>query len=114
MGYLKASEKALKDGKGNNITPIYLTFDESRKVICGRFLNKAPVQSSVSDGTYNQYLFDSDEGLIKFHLGSATDNEAGAVMKLGKVYHIEFLGKEDLKGGKTVNKYHIEEIPYDA
>lgn len=114
MGYSKVAEKALKDGKGNNITPTYLSFDESRKVICGRFLNKAPVQSSVSSGTYNQYLFDTDEGLVKFHLGSATDNEAGAVMKLGKVYHIEFLGKEELPGKKTVNKYHIEEIEYDA
>ena len=113
MSYLQAAQKALKEGKGNNITPTYLTFDENRKVICGRFLNKAPVASSVSDGTYNQYLFDTDDGLVKFHLGSATDNEAGAVMKTGNVYHIEFLVKEDLKVGKTVNKYHIEEIPND-
>lgn len=113
MNYLKAAEKALKAGSGINITPTYVMFDENKRVICGRFIAKAPVQSSVSDGTYNQYLFDSDEGLIKFHLGSACDNEAGEIMKKDKVYHIEFLGKEDLKGGKSVNKYHIEEIPYD-
>lgn len=113
MSYLKRAQKVLKEGKGNNITPCYVTFSEDQKVICGRFLNKAPVASSVSDGFYNQYLFDSDEGLIKFHLGSATDNEAGAVMVVGRVYHIEFLVKEELKGGKTVNKYHIEEIPYE-
>jgi hypothetical protein len=113
MSYLKIAQKALKEGKGKNFSPVYITFGEDRKVVCGRFLHKAAVASSVSDGFYDQYLFDSDDGLIKFHLGSATDNEAGILMVAGKVYHIEYLGKEKLKGAKSVNKYHIEEIPYD-
>jgi len=111
MSYREMCEKAMKNERSINITPTFVNLTADEPVICGRFLSSCTVQSSVSDGTYNQYLFETDEGLIKFHLGSACDNEAGAVMKIRKVYHIEFLGKEKLDNTRSVNKYHIEEIP---
>jgi len=113
MNYKELCQKAMKDGNSVNISPLFVNFTDDERVICGRFLSSCSVQSSISDGTYLQYLFETDIGLIKFHLGSACDHEAGAVMKIGKIYHIEFLGKEKLKGGREVNKYHIEEIPYE-
>lgn len=111
MNFYEQAQQAFKDGNTINITPNYHVFDKENSIVCGRYISRSSVQSSVSNGTYMQYLFDTDDGLIKFHLGSATDSEAGEVMIKGHVYHIEYLGKEDLKGGKTVNKYHIEEIP---
>ena len=111
MNYKELCLKAMKEGHSINITPTFVNLTADEPVICGRFLSSCSVQSSVSDGTYLQYLFETDEGLIKFHLGSACDNEAGALMKTGKVYNIEFLGKEKLDSTRSVNKYHIEEIP---
>lgn len=110
MSYKDIAERALKDGQTENITPKYVEFTDVGDIIVGRYLARTQVKSNVSDGVYFQYLFDSDEGLIKFHLGSATDGEAGAVMKSGEIYHIEFLGKEKIGGGKSVNKYQIERI----
>jgi len=111
MSYRELCESRMKAGQSVNITPIFVNLTDDEPVICGRFLSSCTVNSSVSDGTYNQYLFESDAGLVKFHLGSACDHEAGAVMSIGKIYHIEFLGKEKLDNTRSVNKYHIEEIP---
>lgn len=113
MNYKELAEKALKAGKGVNLTPKFINFTEEENTIIGKYLASSPVQSSVSDGTYLQYLFDTDIGLIKFHLGSACDHETGVVMKVGNIYHIVFLGKEKISATREVNKYHIEEIPYE-
>jgi len=104
----------MKNGKSINITPKYVCFENEGDTIVGRFLSRSPVQSQTNQKVYFQYLFDTDEGLMKFHLGSATDGEAGCVMAEGDVYYVEFLGKEKIGNNKSVNKYHIEEIPIDS
>lgn len=111
--YLETAQKALKAGKTVNITPKYVTFESEGAVICGMYVSRSPVMSSVGEGQYYQYLFDTDDGLVKFHLGTATDHEAGEIMKAGSVYHIQYLGKEKLAGNKSVNKFHIEEVIYN-
>lgn len=108
--YMKRAQKAMKDGKSENLSPKYVEFKNQGDAIAGMYLDRHEVLSAQSDKTYYQYLFDSDQGLIKFHLGSATDNEAGSLMIKGDIYYIEFLGKESIGGGKTVNKFHVEKI----
>ncbi|GAI82088.1 unnamed protein product, partial [marine sediment metagenome] len=68
------------------------------------------VESGISEGIYNQYLFDTDDGLIKCAFGGATDKEAGMLMEVDRVYSVEFAGKVKITGGRTVNKFHIERI----
>jgi len=111
MTYKEKVAKAMKNGKSINITPKFINLTMEEPLVMGRYLVASSVQSSVSEGTYLQYLFDTDDGLIKFHLGAACDAEIGSIMKIGNIYAIEFLGQEKLSGSRSVNKYHIEEIP---
>ncbi len=61
------------------------------------------------------YIFSTDEGLVKFSLGSAADNEVAAIFGEGGVYAIKYQGKEEIGGGRSVNKFEISEIvPFDA
>ncbi|GAG77216.1 unnamed protein product, partial [marine sediment metagenome] len=48
--------------------------------------------------------------LIKFAMGAATDKEAGILMEEGAVYAVTYKGKVKITGGRTVNKFLIEEV----
>jgi len=101
--------------KGKTLKPLtarYLKWVKKGDVILGRHVCTSPVTSSVGGGEYNQYLFETDEGLIKFSLGRSADAEIGAVMTKNMVYRIEFLGQEPLAAGKKVNKFDCQEIGF--
>lgn len=110
MNYEKLAAVAFKDGKTENLTPTYVEWKTAGQVIVGEYRNKAEVDSTKNKGTYFQYMFQTDNGLIKFHLGKATDGEAGCTFEPGNIYHIEYQGQLKLQGGNTVNKFHIERI----
>lgn len=110
MNYEQLAAKALKNGETENLTPEYYEWKEEGQVIVGAYRNKVEVDSSQNQGSYYQYMFDTDIGLIKFHMGKATDGEAGCEFKEREIYHIEYQGQVKLKGGKSVNKFHIERI----
>lgn len=110
MSYQELYDKALQSNKVENMTPKFIEFGQSGEKIIGRFIARHLVQSSSNDGEYNQYLFDSDLGLVKFHLGSATDKEAGNLFVENRVYAIEYLGKEKISNTRSVNKFKIEKI----
>ncbi|GAH37798.1 unnamed protein product, partial [marine sediment metagenome] len=42
--------------------------------------------------------------------GRATDGEAGALMRIGLVYAVEYLGTDKISGGRRVNRFNIERI----
>lgn len=94
------------------ITADYIKWEKEGQSILGRFIASAPVNSSMSEGTYNQYLFETDDGLVKFALGQSHDNEIGKVMKRGSVYHIVYEGKEDLPGGRKFKKFTCSHVPF--
>ncbi len=110
MGYREQFDQVTKDKSGRNLSPKYKEFKKADDQVIGRMLAKNSVSGTVGGGSYNQYLFDTDEGLTKFALGSATDNEAGALMKVGGVYSVTFKGQEKLKGGRSINRFDIIEI----
>lgn len=110
MGY-KDQYKQVKDsGEGRNLSPTYKEWDKKGDQIIGRMLAKNAVGGQQAGSTYNQYLFDTDDGLMKFAVGSATDNEAAALMKVGGVYSVIYGGKEKLKGGRQINRFEILEV----
>lgn len=92
------------------ITVEFKAFDKKGEKLLGRLIKVTEVESQIADQTYNQYLFETDDGLIKCHLGRVTDGEAGALMKVGKVYQVVYQGKEKLTGGRSVNKFDITQI----
>lgn len=109
-GYKAAYEEAKEDKRVKSITAEYFEFDKPGKGFVGKLLNKNEVAGKLGGRSYLQYLFHTDDGLIKCALGSAADGEAGAMMEQGKLYHVEFQGKEDIGGGRRVNRFTIERI----
>ncbi len=108
--YAELYKAAEKSGNVTELTAIYKKWSKKGDIIIGAFVGKTEVTSGLSGTNYNQYLFDTDDGLTKFHLGKGGDSEIGQVMKTGCVYRIEFLGKEEISGGRSVNTYKCVEI----
>lgn len=110
MRYAEMFEQGKKVGAVKTLTPIYFSFENAKDAFVGRFKGRSAVDSALGGGQYNQYLFDTDEGLIKCAFGQATDKEAGALMEVGKVYAVEYLGQVKITGGRSVNKFTIDLI----
>lgn len=114
MGKYADMYKVAKEaGVTKEVSPTYHEFKKGGDVILGRFLGKAGVKSAFGTDEYNQYLFETDDGLIKCALGAATDKEAGLLLTVGAVYRIEFKGKEKITGGRQVNKFKITLVDLD-
>lgn len=111
--YKELYEQAKKDKSLKPVTASYLRWEKDGQEVIGQFISKSPVTSSLGKGEYNQYLFKTDEGMVKFALGSSNDNEIGAIMKKGLLYRVIYKGKEDLQNGRRVNRFECEHIPAD-
>ena len=114
VDYKKAYEKAKKESRVKQRTAKYIKWDKPGDEIIGRFISVNPVPSQRGEGHYNQYLFETNEGMVKFALGSATDREAEEIFIKDSVFAVKFLGKEDIAGGQRVNKFDIWEIVEDS
>lgn len=110
MSYKAMANEAIKQGAVEQLTPVYREFKKAGDGFVGRLKGISPVESGLSEGTYNQYLFDTDEGLIKCAFGGATDKEAGLLMEVGRVYMIEYQGTVKITGGRQVNKFQITRL----
>lgn len=110
MSYQDMFEQAEKAKTGRALSAAYVEFKKAGTQIVGKLVSRNPVSSSQGEGSYNQYLFETDKGMVKCALGTATDNEAGSMMGQGGVYSITFKGKEDIGRGRKINKFDIFEI----
>ena len=108
--YKQMYDKAVKDKAVKQLTPEYMEWKKPNDQVIGAFVSKGVVESSAGGGQYYQYVFHTDDGHIKFHMGRATDNDVGASMVSGVIYCITFLGKEEISGGRRVNKFNVEEV----
>jgi len=110
MSYKGLKEKAEKEKAIEDLTPEYIAWEKTGQLILGKFISSSAVASGMGEGTYNQYLFETDEGLVKFSLGAATDKELDTLLVHGNVYEIKFLGKEKIAHGRSVNKFTLSLI----
>jgi len=108
--YKERYEKAKKAKALKSLTPDYHDWKSDGNEIVGAYVSHAPVEGTLGGKSYNQYIFDTDNGLVKFSLGSAADNEIAAILAPGVIYHIEYAGKEEIGGGRQVNKFAILEL----
>lgn len=108
--YKEMYEKAKKDKGLKQLTPVYQEWKKPDDQVVGAFISKGEVESSAGGGKYFQYVFETDKGNVKFHMGRAADNDVGAVLAQGVIYAITFQGKEEISGGRRVNKFNVEEI----
>lgn len=108
MTYQEQYDRAEKEKKTENITPTFIKFEKAGMFIIGQFVDTMEVESLQTGGKYEQYIFDTDTGRIKFHMGANADKEIGALMKKGAVYFVRFDGKEDISKNQTVNKWTVK------
>ena len=93
-----------------SLTPKYVKWEKECQMIIGAFISLNPVQSRLGGAEYNQYIFETDEGLVKFALGKSADSEFTPQLSSGVVYAITYEGKETISGGRQVNRFNLEEI----
>ncbi len=110
MSYKELLAQKKKDKSGRELTAAYIKFDKVGVSVVGRLMAMNAVSGSMGAIGYKQYLFHTDDDLVKCALGSATDNEAGALMNIGGIYSVTYKGKESLKGGRSINKFEIIEL----
>ena len=111
MSYKEMLARAQKAGSMESLTPKYVEWEKKGEVMIGRLRGIAEVQGKDGKSSYHQYIMETDIGLVKFSLGSATDRESGLLMEIGKVYGISYGGQESLAGGRKVNKFDVVRIP---
>ena len=92
------------------MVPTFVLWEKPGQTLIGRFMAAHQVPGKNEGTFYNQYVFFTDAGLIKCHLGGQADNEFGQFFRPGDVYMITFDGQEKLKGGNHVNKWKCEHI----
>jgi len=108
--YKELYENSRKAKTMKSLTPRYVKWEKEGQQIIGAYISHNPVQSRIGDKEYNQYIFETDDGLIKFSLGRSADSELTPQLVAGVVYAITFKGKEGIAGGRTVNRFLLEEI----
>lgn len=108
--YSDMAERAEKEGTGKSLIPSYFPFNKEGDAVLGKYVANRTLKGE-NEGTYLQYTFETDDGMVEFHCGAYFDGHAGNLMKIGGVYHVRFIGKEKLgKGKNVVNKFTCVEI----
>ena len=110
LTYKEMYNKAVKDKTARVLTPVYLLWEKPDQQMVGVFISKGEVSSSTGEGTYYQYVFETDDGNVKFHMGTNADNDVGASFVPGVLYSVTYLGKEEISKTRRVNKFNVEEI----
>ena len=110
LSYKEQYEKAKKAKTVIQLTPEYLEWNKPEQQIVGAFISRGEVSSSSGGGTYFQYVFETDDRNVKFHMGTNADNDVGASFKPGVIYSIIYMGQEEISTTRRVNKFIVEEI----
>lgn len=108
MTYKEQFADAEKAKHIRSLSPVWVKFEKPGDVVLGVLLGTSEVTSGLGSGTYLQYLMQTDEGLIKFSLGAATDRELSAVLKNGMLVRITYVEQVKIKGGRRVNRFTAE------
>lgn len=108
--YQQIYDAAKKAKATKTINSKYTKWQEAGQTIIGAFVSSHSITSKLNDGEYKQYLFETDNGPVKFALGAVADSEIGELMVQGCIYAIEYEGKEELTGGHKMNKFNCTEI----
>ena len=108
--YKAMYDQAVEEKAVKQLTPEYMKWNKPDEQVIGVFISRGEVDSSAGGGKCYQYVFATDKGRVKFHMGRATDIDVGASLVPGIIYCITFLGKEEISDTRSVNKFNIEEI----
>jgi len=111
MNYTEQFKAAEKAKTLKKLTPVYKAWDKKGEAVIGKYLDHQEVSSENSEKGYVHFLFEDDQGPIKFSMGMTTAKSVIASMEKGKVYIVRFEGKEKTSSGFEVNTFTVAEIP---
>lgn len=109
--YAKAREAASRKGATEEIGVTYRPWEKEGQELVGVYVTANEVPGQFQGQFYNQYLFETDDGMVKFHLGAAADRDLGPLFVPGEIYYIRYDGEQPIGGGKRVNRFHVEHVP---
>lgn len=62
------------------------------------------------DTECNQYILNTDNGLVSTILGTAVDKSLAEVNVIGRILYILYRGKKHLKDGRQVNLFTVQDV----
>lgn len=110
MSYKQMMKEMKKDGNVKKLDTDYVKFTKPGEGILGCLVAAIPTKGKKNKGTYNQYLFETDDGAIKCAFGAAFDKQSFPLLHIGGVYNITYKGKDDIGEGHSVNRFEILEL----
>lgn len=105
MTYEEMAKKAKEEGRSRALTITFVPWERVGQNIVGRLVTVTNITSRKTEGTYNQYVFHTEKGMVKFQCGNFFDHEQGMLMSVGGVYEITYCGKKKLPQGNEVNQF---------
>lgn len=108
--YARLLQDAEASGRTQMVTPTFLKWEKVGQVVVGRLVSRSVVTSSKGPGTYNMYVMDTDDGLIKFSLGAVTDRNLMNVFSDGEVFVVRYDGQDRTPNGNHVNKFTVRAV----
>lgn len=89
----------------------FYIWEEEGQVLVGKLIEWESVKSQDFEGEYNKYVFDTDDGLVGVICGTMFDTLIAERDLKGKLLAVEYQGKRQLEGGRTVNRFKVSIIP---
>ena len=105
MTYAELSKKVKTAGTAKSVAPEFFKWGKPGQTIIGVYKGHHEVQSREMTGSYFQYIFDTDKGPVKCHMGSNYDAEQGSLLVTSNLYEVTYKGKEDIGGNRSVNRF---------
>jgi len=108
----ETSYKKHKDtDKMQQVSVEFYQWEEEGQVLVSKLIEWDVIESKDFEGEYNRYVFDTDDGLVGVICGTMFDTLNAEKELKGKVLAIEYQGKRQLEGGRTVNRFKVSIIP---
>jgi len=102
--------KAHAEGRTEHLTVRYVTFEEAGDEIIGRFVKQELVPESRYNCPVQKYTLDTDEGLVCFVLGSATDKELAGRLRAGDIIRVKYRGQAAIDPEQTIPIFDVERV----
>lgn len=105
MSYADMLKAAQQAHTFRELAPTFVRFEKEGDAVLGRLISRTTVHSRQGNGTYNDYVVDTDDGTVHFACGNQFDERIGNALAIGSVYLWTYNGKRDVGKGRKVNEF---------
>lgn len=110
MSYADQIKQRRKAGEGKSISTTMIKWEKPGQKFIGKYLSHATLPGKDDpDRTYQQFMFHTDQGYLKCSFGFRGKEYVEQFTK-GYLYEVEYLGKVQLEGGRSMNDFRITEF----